>query len=71
MKIIHPTRRCPRCNEFNLRMTYTLYGVRKLYFLACVTPGCWFLGPAARTKIGAIRRWKEEVLNDEDHPVRR
>lgn len=61
LKNIHPNKRCPRCNEYNLRMAVNLRRFGKRYFLTCETPGCWYFGPEARTKNGAIRKWNEEA----------
>ena len=61
MKRIHPNKRCPRCNEYNLRLAVNRkrYGIR--YFMVCTTPGCWFYTQEARTKNGAIRNWNKEA----------
>lgn len=60
MKIIYP-KRCPKCGQYNLDMSTSMTGFRKRYSLTCYTPGCWYFGPAARTKTGAIKKWNKDV----------
>lgn len=60
MKIIYP-KRCPNCGQYNLDMAISVRGWRKRYFLHCITPGCWYFGPEARTTNGAIKAWNREV----------
>lgn len=61
MKRIYPNKRCPKCNEYNLRLAVNRkkFGIR--YFMACTTPGCWFYTQEARTKRGALRNWNKEA----------
>lgn len=65
MKIVYP-KRCPKCKQYNLTMETNPQSRRRRYFIACITPGCWYFGPGAWTKTKAIRKWNQEVSANEN-----